>query len=215
MKTTIERIKNKTATRSTTPGPDDEIQNIDIKRRSMSPAFTAKQQCVVCGKKYDKRGKRALAQVENLNRQNSFMEKAIKLKDEVVVHRIRGGYDNKHIDMVANDICYHRSCMNRYMSTREPNAPEQEPSSSVGSKKEQLDQCFVALLENIHDVLFKDASGFLLVTIRDMFRDILRDRGYPEWDQYKSNRLKLRLQEHYGESSFLSSVRWFRICMLS
>ena len=67
-------------------------------------------------------------------------------------------------------------------------------------KKDQLDQCFISLLEKIHDALFRHSSGFLLVTLRDMFRNMLRDRGYPEWDQYKSNRLKLRLQEHYGES---------------
>ncbi|KAG1652386.1 Monocarboxylate transporter 14 [Nymphon striatum] len=81
--------------------------------RPAVPAFFSKKQCVICGKEYYKSRKLTL-KVTTKKREAAITEKAKSLKQDELLRRIeRVGHD-----MVANDICYHKECMDRFMSIK-------------------------------------------------------------------------------------------------
>ncbi|KAK1887399.1 Sarpagan bridge enzyme [Dissostichus eleginoides] len=91
--------------------------------------------------------------------------------------------------MVANDIAYHKPCMNNFKAQRVP------------SGKPRLNLYAVAiscLVEELEAPLFHDLSGFLVKSLRDRYREILRELGIKTADQYRSTTLKLKLQQHFG-----------------
>ena len=114
----------------------------------------------------------------------------------------------------ASDICYHMCCMNKYMSRRTQTPKESAIEVSVEtetsgialgdqhtkSSSEKYDKACHALVESIADKLFKDFSGFLLSTLRDMYRELLKDYGVLTWNFYRSANLKKWLLSHFGDS---------------
>ena len=107
------------------------------------------------------------------------MRKAQVINDHALLLRIQG-YSNKAIDMVACDVCYHMPCMNRYLSQREKPSVTVNTSTSTDDHMVQIqlsdssapyDTAFRCLVEKIQDPLFNDFAGYLLVTLRDMYRE--------------------------------------------
>lgn len=119
------------------------------------------------------------------NSQKAIEEKAKKLgRDDVLLRLIGQGHD-----MVANDIAYHKPCMNNFKAQR------------VHSGKPRLnlyDVAFSRLVEQLEAPLFHDLSGFLVKSLRDQYREILRELGVKTADQYRSITLKFKLQQHFG-----------------
>lgn len=221
LKKSYERIENQRLSLVTSASPSFEynrqipVPDIPMltERRSLTPKYNRRLHCVVCCKLYDKKGKRAKSLVTTDTRQRTFMDKAKELKDYDILSRIQG-YGDDPIDMVANDICYHMCCMNKYMARRTQVPKESAMDVSVEAEtpaialedpqhrppSEKFDKSFQELVESIADELFKELSGFLLSTLRDMYRKLLRDLGVPTWNSYRSANLKRRLQLHFGDS---------------
>lgn len=92
--------------------------------------------CICCDKKYDKKGNKASSLVMTKNRALGLHKKAKDLNDRAMLAKISDISDTP-IDMVAQDVCYHQSCMNRYMSQRVKESKQKPKISSRrhGAKK--------------------------------------------------------------------------------
>ena len=63
--------------------------------------------------------------------------------------------------------------------------------------EESYDRAFSSFIEEIRP-LFDDMSGYLLVTLRDMYREHLKEAGVESASIYRSCQLKRRLDDFYG-----------------
>lgn len=165
--------------------------------RSSSATFDAKSQCVICNKTYDREGKLPKSMVQTENRQQSLLSKAQSLQDHDLLLRIQG-YTDDTIDMVASDICYHRTCINKYMAQRRKSDTNTQDTSINDPTRQSYDIAFNNFVANIHGPLFDDMCGYLLVTLRDMYREELKATGVPVWSTYRSSQLKKRLEDLFG-----------------
>ena len=91
--------------------------------RSTTPTFLPSRQCVICGKEYW-RGRKPQYKVTTKSRETVIKEKAqsLKFEGEKVLHRIEAiGYD-----LVANNVCYHKECMDRFCNKRQKKGKSEE-----------------------------------------------------------------------------------------
>ena len=94
-----------------------------------------KKVCVICNKVYDKKGVKANCMVQAHNRGISMIKKAQSLCDYDMLEKIQGGL-GKPIDMIANDVCYHRQCMNNYLTKREKKSSRPSTGKAGSSIRE-------------------------------------------------------------------------------
>ncbi|KAG1669542.1 hypothetical protein GQR58_017330 [Nymphon striatum] len=116
---------------------------------SIVPAFFSKKQCVICSKEYYKSRKLTL-KVTTKKREAAITEKAKSLKQDKLLRRIeRVGHD-----MVANDICYHKECMDRFMSIK--------PKKGKSVEEVVYDKVFLKFTNELEGPLFNEQKGFLI-----------------------------------------------------
>ena len=153
--------------------------------RTETQAFDAKTACVICNKRWMK-GKEPKCKVSTETSQNSIIQKAKDLqRDDILLRLIGQGHD-----MIANDISYHLTCMNAFRATRIP---------SVQFKVNLYDVAFSRLVQQIDSMLFEEAKGFFVKSLRDRYRCILKELDVKGAETYRSVSLKARLEQHYGK----------------
>ena len=116
--------------------------------RKSTGIFQAKELCVICNKRWQK-GKEPTTKVSTKGTEQAIIEKAQKLGRDDILKRIVGAGH----DMVANDIQYHKLCMDRFRN-------ERIPSSKTNENK--YDIAFNRLVDELEPSLFKDFSAFLI-----------------------------------------------------
>ena len=129
--------------------------------------------------------------VTTKDRQISLRQKARELDDDALLTRIQG-YGDDSVDMIAYDVRYHRSCMNRYMSRR-------GPKFSISTMKDIHEETFKLLVQKISEPLLEGSTVFLLTTLRDIYRTMLKDKSVDNWANYRSSLMKSRLQSHFED----------------
>ena len=82
------------------------------KMRFKTKKFEAKATYVICNKRW-RDGKAPVSKI-TMPYQPLLIEKAMELKRQDVILRLQGAGH----DLVANDICYHKKCMNAFKATR-------------------------------------------------------------------------------------------------
>ena len=83
--------------------------------RLSTPIFQPKSMCVICNNVWLK-GKLPTSKVSTKNSQHFILNRAKQLnRDDILLQMIGQGHD-----MVANDICYHTPCMNKFKVSRIP-----------------------------------------------------------------------------------------------
>ena len=92
--------------------------------------------------------------------------------------------------MVANDISYHKPCMDALKAHRVP--------TGKSTRQNLYDVAFQQLLRPLEIPLFHDMCGYLVKSLRDQYRAILQELGVKTADSYRSITLKLKLQHQYG-----------------
>ncbi|XP_030833483.1 uncharacterized protein LOC105441519 [Strongylocentrotus purpuratus] len=153
--------------------------------RQNTESFEAKKTCIICDKKWKLKGKGPVCKVSTKSSQMSIEERARKLgRDDILQRLIGQGHD-----MIANDITYHSTCMNKFKALR---------IHSGQPKLNPYDVAFSRLVDELEAPLFHDPSGFLVESLRDRYRDILMDLGVDKGNQYRATVLKQKLQDHYG-----------------
>lgn len=78
--------------------------------------------------------------------------------------------------MVVNDIANHKPCMDNFKVQHIP---------SGKSRLNLYDVAFSCLVEELEAHLFRGMSGFLVKSLCDRYRDILRELGVKTADQYR------------------------------
>lgn len=157
-----------------------------IRTRAETPVFDAKSTCVICNKRWMK-GEEPKCKVSTKTSQESIIQKAKDLNRDDILLRLIG---QRH-DMIANDISYHLSCMNAFRAQRTPTVQQ--------LKTNLYDIAFTRLVQQIDCMLFEEAQGFFIKSLRDRYRTILKEFGVKTADNYKSSRLKLKLEQHFGK----------------
>ena len=115
--------------------------------RSQIETFDAKSACVICNRHWHK-GKEPTSKVSTKQAQKTIHDRAERLDRQDILHRLVG----QGCDMVANDICYHTPCMNKFKATR---------VTSGKSREQQLyDTAFSDLVDELETPLFEESQGF-------------------------------------------------------
>ncbi|MES9880475.1 MAG: hypothetical protein ABW185_06285, partial [Sedimenticola sp.] len=156
-----------------------------VKTRSKVPSYKARTMCLICNKVWCK-GKRPISKVSTDDRDETLKAKAKQLNRQDIRRRIRG----KGHDMVSNDICYHKQCMDVFMNTRVPRGKE--------DTHKLHDEAFSELVKQVDAQLFDDANGIMLSSLRGIYQRELTKLGLGNRDPYKITRLKEKLIKHYG-----------------
>ena len=95
-------------------------------------------------------------------------------------------------DMMANDICYHKPCINKFKAIR--------ILKGRSARQTLYDVAFTILIQNIEGPLFNDKCVFLIRSLRDQYRTILQKLQVKNDDDYRATTLKWKLKEKYGIS---------------
>jgi len=119
--------------------------------------------------------------------QQTIIDKAKLLNQEDILLRLIG----QGHDMIANDICYHKKCMDSFRSRR--------VSTGKSAQHNMYDIAFLHLVEEIEVPLFQESCGFMVKSLRDKYRSILKKLGVKTSESYKTTSLILKLQQHFGK----------------
>ena len=101
--------------------------------------------------------------MSTLKSQNVIIEKARKLQRDDILLRVAG----QGHDMVANDICYHKTCMDNFKASIVP--------IGKSSIQKSYDAAYSRLFQEIDVPLFDESHGFLVIFLRDQYRSILKN----------------------------------------
>ena len=153
--------------------------------RSSTDTYQPKSNCIICNKRWHK-GKGPSSKITTKNNQANIEHLAKRLnRYDILLHLTGQGYD-----MVANDACYHAPCMNTFKATCIP--------TQVSQEKKFFDEGFHQLTEELDVGLFKKMNCYMITTLRNKYRDILRDLGVTSPDSYRSPKLKSKFKNHFG-----------------
>ena len=153
--------------------------------RSRNELPDLKTSCFFCGfQKRNKDKKLCLIQFDETLKK---LEKQCNLKNDSELRRKIGGDFSK---LPAYDAKYHSTCYKAYMRS---------PEEKVEQSESPHDAAFNALVEYIDPVL---ASGkaMTLTNLLVKYKRYLQDQGYENWDSYTTQKLKGRIQKHYGNT---------------
>ena len=105
---------------------------------------------------------------------------------------------------------WHPKCRNWYINKKSYQYAEKKRSAdmsarashlAVYSEKQRLNLnavAFTRFMEELEAPLFHDLSGSLLKSVRNRYREILRELGVKNADEYRTISMKLKLQQHFG-----------------
>lgn len=180
-----ENIEHSNVSTCSTSKPTTVLQPTP-RTRTETQLFDAKRACVICNKRWMKQ-KEPNCKVSTEMSQKAIIQKARDLhRDDILLRLIGQGHD-----MIANDISYHLSCMNAFRATRIPTAGQFQTNLH--------DVAFTRLIDQVDDMLFAEAQGFFIKSLRDRYRSILKDLNVNNAETYRSTSLKLKLVQHYGK----------------
>lgn len=147
--------------------------------------------CFICEKARDKKGERNLILVATDQRQRSIYCKALELQDDKMLLKIQG-LGNKPLDMVAADIRYHKSCLDKFMNRRNV-----FPVAAT-TRFDVYDSAFRTLVSEISNKLLNERAVYYTSQLCNGYRSILDDSGVAHENQYQTKNLNKRLQDHFG-----------------
>lgn len=165
--------------------PSDESSSSGRVTRLNVEHYKPKECCVICNKVWY-RGKKPESLVSTKDSQETIVNQAKRLnRDDILLRVVGEGHD-----MIANDVCYHKPCMDNFKATRAP--------SSRSQSKTLHETAFETLVMELEISLFQNFEGFLVQTLRDRYRQILATLGVSTSERYRSITLKWKLMQHFG-----------------
>ena len=162
-------------------------ETASIATRSKVPTFDAKNTCIICNRHWSK-GKAPTSKISTIQAQKTLTTQAQKLNRQDILHRLVG----EGCDMVANDICYHTPCMNKFKATRVPSG------TGMSIDKQMHEAAFTALVDELEIPLFQNSQGFLIKSLRDKYRENLKKLGVANAESYRSHALREKISQYYG-----------------
>ena len=150
-------------------------------------------ECFICERARSKEGDRNLSVIEMQGRQKCVWEKAKALNDEAMLHKIQG-FGEDVCDMVACAFRYHNKCMNRYLNKRVPSI-----SGIATETVTPYDQAFEKLTSEIDRGITEENHIYYVTTLRNKYRDYLRELGVENVETYRNSSLVERLKNVYNK----------------
>ncbi|KAL9951848.1 hypothetical protein ACROYT_G044583 [Oculina patagonica] len=164
-----------------TPLTRSALQLTDIKR------------CIICqDEKVDsknRRRKESLTMCQTRTAGESLLNAAKIRGDQRIVLEL---HDR---DLIAIEVCYHRSCYRKYTNVKISEASKEE---SDEIENEIFEEAFQELKNELENKLFKEFEVVKMSSLRDRYVELLSCRGIfrPE---YRTEKLKGRLIKSFGE----------------
>lgn len=157
--------------------------------------------CIVCQKLSHKKD-RNLLKIASRNREISVKTAAEIRDDSIMLLRIAGQ------DLIARDAVYHQSCLGSYTSKTNLSKITKSPAIRATSTSSQNDETVVynEAFKTLIDAIEKDlqnGKAFLMSSLLEMFKSYLPEDFSNT--SYRSDRLKSKLQKHYGDLIVIQS----------
>ena len=143
--------------------------------------------CVFC-EKYKHKGNTNLSQILTYTAEHNLKEAAKVRNDIQMLRKING------VDLIAQEVNYHASCFSAYTSKRNLDKFGRDDNDSQSGYTE----AFVELIQKIDVDILHLKKAFDMGTLLTMYRTLLQRRNLP-FETYRTEKLKRRLVNHYGD----------------
>ena len=150
--------------------------------------------CIICQEEKtdskDRRKKEKLTACQTLNAGESLINAAKKRSDQRILVALDGQ------DLIALEVCYHRSCYRKYINLK---IPEEGKNQSDETDSIQIyDEAFEELRKEIEMRLFESLEVLKMSTLKAKYVELLSRKGVHNPD-YRCEKLKARLKRSFGE----------------
>lgn len=174
------------------PSADAEDTSFRLSTRSCTSDLSRdKAKCIICNKERDIKGNRKQIFVTTFNRQNEIFQKAKELDDVQILNRIQG-IGNSCMDMIANDVKYHRLCMLEFLKRSKSIAKDTVP---------KFRDLFIKIVPKLGEFLLSRHQILTVAQIRDFLHEEANRNGVHWVESYpSSDDISKKLKEHFGDS---------------
>ena len=164
---------------------DNDQQEERCRRSFVQPVDWSK--CVFC-EKYKHKGNTNLSQILTYTAEHNLKEAAKVRNDIQMLRKING------VDLIAQEVKYHASCFSAYTSKRNLDRFGHDDNDSQSGYTE----AFLELIQKIDVDILHLKKAFDMGTLLTMYKILLQRRNLP-FETYRTEKLKRRLVNHYGD----------------
>ena len=165
-----------------------------VNRLSCSPVLP--RLCIICNNqnKTDKKSTaryESLSQCETFEAGNILLEAARVRKDERIIVSLQDQ------DCISIELCYHRSCYRNYTNKKSLEILQRK-SAEITNYTSPYDFAAQQIIDYVQEMVIDGYEIIRMSELKDMFIKFLKDKEVTN-DDYRSYKLKLRLQKHFGD----------------
>ena len=107
-------------------------------------------------------------------------------------------------DLIAKEICYHHCCYAKHTHEKTLHGLSEEKvcEESSGKRRTEYSKAFSRLADEIQDTILSSPGEGKIASMTDLcarYVVLLNDEGLTDLDSYRTDRLKLRLVERFGD----------------
>ena len=170
------------------PGSSCDSRQFDerVTRKSVQPYSSNKCIFCNCGKK---RGDSKLYQVRTTDIWEKIEKAAEVVNDAELLIKVQNQ------DLIALDAKYHKNCLAVILMK----ADCQEKNPLIDDDSDIFTSSFQKLIDDV-DQPMKEGKAYELTELLEVYRNYLTEGGYQNSSSYRSEKLKKRLQNHYGNA---------------
>ena len=152
--------------------------------------------CIICNNqnKTDKKSTaryESLSQCETFEAGNILLEAARVRKDERIIVSLQDQ------DCISIELCYHRSCYRNYTNKKSLEILQRK-SAEITNYTSPYDFAAQQIIDYVQEMVIDGYEIIRMSELKDMFIKFLKDKEVTN-DDYRSYKLKLRLQKHFGD----------------
>jgi hypothetical protein len=173
-------------------------------RRSQQDDFDWLSLCFICGTNCSSKHRNEWSLVASIEKgstsmYNRILKAAEQYQDHAMLARLYGVPNG---DLVAYDARYHRTknCLSKYLQGQISTITYQIPDNDETDKFKIA--CRKLVSEFQHRIL-QEKEVFLLTTLKQRYQELLEEEGIETACEYRSNKLKNILSQHWEDISFI------------
>ena len=155
--------------------------------------------CIICNNQ-NKTDKKSTARYENLSQCETFeagnilLESARVRKDERIIVSLQ---DQE--DCISIEVCYHQSCYRNYTNRKSPEILQRKSAENTNTNyTSPNDFAAQQIIDYVQEMVIDGYEIIRMLELKDMFIKFLKEKEVTN-DDYRSYKLKSRLQKHFGD----------------
>lgn len=192
-KSHIERIVRKRKSEEISDDEDNSEMQRELPLTRSSLQSTNIKSCIICQAEKtdskDRRRKEKLTTCQTLTAGESLVNAATIRDDQRLLVALDGQ------DLIALEVCYHRSCYRSYTNVK---IPEESKNQNDEAETQIYEEAFQELKNEVEIQLFQRLEVLRMSSLRAKYVELLFRRGVNN-PEYRSEKLKSRLQRSFGE----------------